>query len=388
MIEPIIKVESKIRLKYLDGLRGLAALIVFLYHVAREIDWRLEGGELPAIILSMGKFMPYGRIAVAIFIVLSGYCLMLPIAKSNGDRISGGLFNYFKRRARRILPPYYIAILFSLLLFAVIPASLSSSAGLHWQDAQPAFTPGVILSHLLLIHNLKHEWIYKIDGVMWTIAAEWQIYFFFPFLLLPVWKRFGLFVTIVIAFVVGLTPHLSDRYLDHGYLKGAAPWYLGLFALGMAGAVIGFSSRSNAIFLRRQLPWHLIGICFLTLFFLQRSYWENYEAWTVDAVIGAITTCLLIYCTQHLIEEKSKKRPVILHLLNSRWLVGLGSFSYSLYLVHAPLFGPIHLGVNYLPISSRSQIFVFGLIAVILGLVLSYLFHLAFERPFMHNVSK
>jgi peptidoglycan/LPS O-acetylase OafA/YrhL len=336
--------QPRIRLEYLDGLRGLAALLVFLYHICREIDWRLKGGELPPLILSAGRFIPYGRIAVGIFIVLSGYCLMLPVVRSITGQLSGSWLDYFKRRARRILPPYYAALVLSLLLFLLVPAALSPTMGLHWNEAQPAFTPGVLLSHGLLLHNLKHDWLYKINGVMWSVATEWQIYFFFPFLLLlPIGKRFGLPLTVVTAFAVGLAPH----YLLHRYLDGAVPWYLGLFALGMAGAAIGFSKQPSLIVWREKLPWGLLCLGLIAVFASKRSVWEDYHAWIVDALIGAVTACLLIYCTQCLTRAKNTQ-PLILQLLDSRWAVVLGTFSYSLYLVHAPLLGLTQLFVNSL----------------------------------------
>ena len=65
---------------------------------------------------------------------------------------------------------------------------------------------------------------------------EWQIYFFFPFLLLPLLRRFGICVAVAAAFVIGLAPHFLLHRFDE-----TSPWYLGLFSLGMAGAVVAHS---------------------------------------------------------------------------------------------------------------------------------------------------
>ena len=70
--------RPRIRLAYLDGLRGLAALYVVLFHVYQECSTM---GEMSPMLLSLVRFLGEGEIAVSIFIVLSGYCLMLPVAQ-------------------------------------------------------------------------------------------------------------------------------------------------------------------------------------------------------------------------------------------------------------------------------------------------------------------
>ncbi|WP_410959855.1 acyltransferase family protein, partial [Salmonella sp. SAL4356] len=69
-----------------------------------------------------------GHLAVSIFIVISGFCLALPVVAA-GDRMRDGSLNFFKRRARRILPPYYGALAFSLLLIATV---LGKKTGSLW----------------------------------------------------------------------------------------------------------------------------------------------------------------------------------------------------------------------------------------------------------------
>src|SRR5205085_647811 len=94
-------------LAYLDGLRGLAALQVVLGHAAMQVHW----GSLakPRVIQAALGPMTFAREAVALFIVLSGFCLMLPVVRREGV-LQGGAWQFFKRRARRILPPYYLAL--------------------------------------------------------------------------------------------------------------------------------------------------------------------------------------------------------------------------------------------------------------------------------------
>jgi len=150
----------KLRLDYLDGLRGLSALYVVLLHVSQIVEDRLHGNGLLSIAYPI--MLKYGRDAVGIFIVLSGYCLMLPVVRSESRQLRGGVVQYIKRRGRRILPPYYAVLILSLLITAFVPMN-QPFMGFQLNLAQSDFTPGILLSHFLLLHNLKPEWIHGIN---------------------------------------------------------------------------------------------------------------------------------------------------------------------------------------------------------------------------------
>lgn len=387
--------QQRIRLDFLDGIRGIAALYVLIHHIYREINWRLEqeGNTLPPVI---SKILPWilghGSIPVAIFIVLSGYCLMLPVIRSGTKRMPMSMPSFFKRRAKRILPPYYAALILSLVPIAIVPREIGSMMGLHWRDAQTSSIFYDLLSHLLLIHNLREEWTYKINGVMWTIATEWQIYFFFPLLLIPLWRQFGITFTVIVAFILGLTPH----YLFNGYLDWSCPWYLGLFSLGMAGAIIGFSQEPRFRLFRDKFPWLPASNGFTATIFIillrQRNsfglanYFSfNIKDWQFDLIIGFLVVCLLIYFTKFSSGSLQRPHPILLRFLETKWVVTLGTFSYSLYLIHAPILGVSQLLVNNLYMPIVTKLFIMSSIAIILSLSGSYLFHVFFERPFMNS---
>ena len=152
------------RLDYLDGLRGLAALYVILHHAYMcMIYYKPE--SLPSLLLSATSWLQYGRLAVATFIVLSGFCLMIPVIRSKDKKVHGGNRIYFKRRARRILPPYYIALLLSSVLYILMPA-LKLPGQPFGDRSLPAYTTEALIAHLFLIHNLKNEWAFAINAPM------------------------------------------------------------------------------------------------------------------------------------------------------------------------------------------------------------------------------
>ena len=377
--------EPRIRLDFLDGVRGLAALYIVFFHVFVEINYRPPGVSLPHIVAVATRWMIYGHAAVAIFIVLSGYCLMLPVVRSANSQLPGGIGQFLSRRARRILPPYYAAIGLALLLIAVT-TRLRHMMNINWADMLPAYTPGVLLSHLLLVHNLSGVWIGKIDSPMWSVALECQIYFVFALLLLPVWRRWGILAAIIVAFTVGLAPHYL---LPHTHnFDQTFPWYLGLFSFGMGGAVLGFSEQPSHRRLNERLPWGLLSVLLVGVYLLPDHLhidWFHQHIWQGDVFVGASIACMIIYCTRSLVLSPTTERPTILRLLEARWTLALGTFSYSLYLVHDPLIALARIPLLMLHLSHSLSLFILSVGAVPLIILVAYLFHVVFERPFLRT---
>ena len=189
---------------------------------------------------------------------------MLPVAASADKSLPGGVWRYIGRRARRILPPYYAAL--ALVLILEHAGRLASPGpGKVWSWPLAGVTPQEIVSHLLLAHNLRQDWADAIDGPMWSVATEWQIYFLFPLILLPAWRRLGRLPVVVIGFVVGLLPALLLR-TD---LIFACPWYLGLFAMGMVGALLAQPPAADSGSQEEESdsgpPWKQRALGFATL---------------------------------------------------------------------------------------------------------------------------
>lgn len=365
-------------LPFLDGIRGLSALYVTLHHAAIMIP----PGELGRGALRWIPGLYMGHAAVSVFIVLSGYCLMLPVVRSTDGWMRGGVVDYLGRRARRILPPYYAALGVCLLLAAVVP-DLRHRGGTAWDLALPVFRGDVVLSHVLLVHNLRMKWFYRIDPPMWSVATEWQIYFVFP-ALVWIWRRLGIAPAVALGFLLasGLAsiPLLLGGDPGRWAVRQACPWYLGLFALGMAAAVVGFSDDPRARWSRRHVPWGVLTATFGTLSLVRQVRYGD-ELFANDTIMGLATACLLVFCELHDRAGSPGAGPPVLGIVKARWAVALGSFSYSLYLLNYPLLSLGHLVVRRWVTSPEARLAVSLLAAVPLTIALAYLFHLAFERP-------
>jgi peptidoglycan/LPS O-acetylase OafA/YrhL len=367
---------QRLRLPFLDGVRGLAALYVVFYHAYCTSDCSTLGWRhtLPPLLEKLLRWLLHGNLAVDVFIVLSGFCLMLPVIAHPEHRLEGGFGRYLSRRARRILPPYFSAVLLSLGLIALVPA-LAAKADVYWDSTLPAFRTDVLLSHLFVIHNLDPDWSSKINYPLWSVATEWQIYFFLPLLILPIWRRLGIVAAVVSASIVSLLPH----FLFHGKYDVAYPHFLGLFAIGAAGAVIGVKHDP------RKTPWGVIALAAWVPLVLSMQF--RHEVFVLhrivmDFVVGLATMALLIYGA-HCTRREEKADSLVLRVLEAPATMWLGAISYSLYLIHAPVLASLHAVTRSFHLASLPTLLVLVAVGVPLALLAGFGFHLVCERPFL-----
>jgi len=357
------------RPELLDGMRAVAALFVVLTH-----GYSFSGVEgLPAT-----AWLRHGRFAVDVFIVLSGFCLTLGAAREVARGRPFAFLPYLRRRALRILPPYYAAVGLTLVLIACVP-DLATPSGRRWDIALPATSPGVLLSHLLLVHNLDPAWVFKINGALWSVATEWQIYFLFP-VLLRVWHHAGMAAMVSLACAGGAALHCAfGRSLDP-----AAPWYIGLFAMGMAAAALGLSEAEEHRRVREGVPWMAAAVVAAALVPAARAWdagWATRQM-AADTLAGAGTAAFLIWwCRDRRLGPPEP--PAVVRVLSSRPLVGIGTFSYSLYLVHVPVIAVLDLWMHALPLGAAARLGAYMAASLAASLGVAYPFHLLFERPFM-----
>ena len=145
--------------------------------------------------------------------------------------------------------------------------------------------------------------------------------------------------------------------------------------------------------LYKRLAWGKLAAAGFGLFLLDAVWLEGHHlrsesatmclAVGLDILVGLATTCLIVSCTRsaHAAGLDSDKRlPVTLRLLESRWAISLGAFSYSLYLVHVPIVLKLGqwAGSHFPPVRA----FLVELAGIPFVLAAAYLFHLAFERRF------
>ena len=369
--EPMITQSGLKRLDYIDGLRAISALWVVLHHA-----WLMQQPSLSPehhVLLTLLGVLAFGKVAVMVFLVLSGFCLYYPLSLKNPHktRMSLTYSEFMARRVRRILPPYFAALAASLLFILAIPAmhTIPSNAPsyLNWRYALPINWKAVV-SHILLVHNLV-GYSLRIDPPMWSIGLEWQLYLLFPLLVVSL-RKYNTFMVVCGVLIITLICRLLGER-GHGVVGSMilnGPWSYGIiFLAGMLAARL-VASGSNLI--PRSLLW-IASLSAFALPVLLRA---------VDGTIHDLSSCLGAFCLILLASDRNSK----LHRwLSVQALVRVGIFSYSIYLVHTPLeyLGWLictHCGLN------STWTFV-ALVAIVVPLVvlISYGFHVLFERPYM-----
>jgi len=350
------------RLHGLDGIRGAAALFVVFHHC-----WLLSFPGYPG---NTGPWwlgwLVYGHFAVVIFIVLSGFSLAIAPAQSGWQLRS--VREFARRRAWRILPPYWAALAFSL-------------AVAWWVVAQPN-TPEPTAKSVAVFGFLAQDLLGSPspNGAFWSIAIEAQLYLLFP-LLLFVRRRWSAAVvlaamTLIVVATAATAPH--ESHVD--MLMRLTPQFAALFTGGLVAASILVATDRV-----RALPWHwmalLAALPVLVLIAVQGSVWTVGNLVWVDLALGPATALLLAAVAV------GRPGPLV-HAVESAPLQRLGASSYSLYLTHSPIVVTVNHFLRELGVGSGMPIFLATLAtAVPLAVVFAMWFSSLFEIPFQRHRS-
>lgn len=353
------------RIGAIEGMRGVAALYVGIGHVATMIDpsgaLRATGSK-PDWLAALVRPLWFGHLAVAAFIVISGFCLQWALA-ARGQDVVPEYGSYIRRRCRRILPPYYACLVLSLITCWFVTRHQS---GPPWNQYLPV-TAENTLAHFALIHNVRPDWMYKINGVLWSIAIEFQIYFLFPWFTRWTAGRGRWLLVPVLALgcwlVLASYPTAMKLYV----------WYLPLFGLGMVAAKLATTHSAG------HIAWPWLGLAaFAAAGWLASTRKDLIPS---DAAIGIAAAAWMIAVI-------GRPQGLLACIFGWRPILILGTFSYSLYLMHHPILQWVHTsrppGLDTLV----RQFAWLGGIGIPVALLGCWLFFLAFERPFIGSARR
>lgn len=362
---------GKLHLDYIDGLRGLAALFVVLHH-AFEQTWPIlvyPDSRPPRLVWLFLGWLRYGHYAVTFFITISGFCLMIPVIRSGSLR--GGLRGFAKGRVRRILPPYYAALIISIVIAGLF---LKIHTHTLYDDSLPVTLQGVIF-HFLLIHNWFNATRPQISGPFWSIAVESQIYILFP-VLLAVFMRRGMKAFILVSAAISLVLLLALGW-------ALTPQYLLVFTMGMFASLKAFGAPAGSDLDLRVPGWlKWLGATALVITCASILRTHGGRLVTADILVGVMSAYLLFSVT------RNPNNPVR-RFASLGPIVWVGGFSYSLYLIHFPLqqllWQDVVAPMHFSPTITFSVIAVPGTLLLTL---ISFLFYRLFEKPFMRAKPK
>lgn len=356
-------------LPYIEGVRGAAALYVVLGHLCTMAAPRVVMGnthDTPAWLMALMAPFWYGHLAVASFIVVSGFCLQMSLFDRGDGRLRSA-WRFFGRRAKRIFPAYYACLGVSLVVSYTVT---STQLGPAFRQYLPV-TRENVLAHLFMIHNWKPEWMYKINGVLWSIATEAQLYLLFPVLVVLLFavRRTGLFLG-----TMGLAVW---QILEHPEWGKMYVWYVPLFAFGMIAAHHAFRPNLRTGVRPRIAGWMGVGFAAMAVLAiaLTRSLPPR------DLLMGAAVACWLYTGT-----VSPRSLPARVFGWGPIALVGI--FSYSLYLMHHPILQTLYVYRPAWAEGPKMQLVYLSAVGLPVVLVLCIAFFWMFERPFLTRRAK
>jgi exopolysaccharide production protein ExoZ len=315
------------RVPSMEGLRGLAILLVFASHYNDIIGEHLG---LPAPVTAVSRAVGVlGGFGVDLFFLLSGFLIYRTTLR---PALNVGAF--LMRRAERIYPTFAVVFLAFLALGAVHlgPSRLPGDA---------LRGGGTILANLLFLPGIFD--MPAIINAAWSLSYEWFFYLALPIVVLALglyrWNRSGRIVFLVALcagyealclFVPSLFPTFANYEGSHVRLI--------MFGSGMIVYELLESSRFRAFFTSR-IETACIAIVALSAIFLvlrvllSTSPQPADGAWSASsAAIQVIPTFIGFGCLALLTLTNDGR---LAHLFTATWLRWTGNISYSFYLVHS-----------------------------------------------------
>ncbi len=298
----------------IQGLRGIAVLLVVIYHT--------------------GVALPGGYIGVDMFFVISGFVITQLLVRENHATNKISLADFYSRRVRRILPAVSFTIIGTLFLsiFALSPF------GEQQQIAETARASTFFAANFYFYYQDSY-WALAENPLrhLWSLAVEEQFYIFFPVLLLTFHKlkiRVTSRASIAMLLITAFASFIVSYYLSLGsqilvdrpelFAFFGTPWRMWQF---LVGSVIALMPELKKSFSFVALP--AIAISVISLSWAVISYNSFTPFPGLAALVPVISTALFIYF--------GPSNNFFTKLISTKPLTTLGDISYSWYLWHWPL---------------------------------------------------
>lgn len=358
------------KLLALDGIRGLAVVLVILSHFGSDIH--------DAFFLKPLKFVfLYGWVGVDLFFALSGFLITgILVDTRKAENYFG---SFYARRVLRIFPIYYASLFAIFALIAIMPnppAEIPVPA-----DRKLYF---FFLTNWLVLW--KGQWGPNVVGHFWSLAVEEQFYLFWPLCvwLIPVRqiKKVALGLC-VLALLLRLYWIARIGGPSTAIILATVTRMDSL----LAGAVAAILARDSAFraSARNLLGWILVPLSVFTVGLLCCP--DQYRAaifcqsigYTLLAV-GFSALVLRAACTDG-------SRVPVQRIFRNRTLTQFGKYSYGIYVYHVPIHGACAIVLYHRLPAALTDNVAFGIAYVVFISALTFVFaklsYEGFEKYFL-----
>ncbi|MDP9160782.1 MAG: acyltransferase [Acidobacteriota bacterium] len=359
------------RIPALDGLRGIAILMVFMRHSIFGME---TNSKILAPFLTAGQLTWSG---VDLFFVLSGFLIggILLDAKQSPHYFK----TFYIRRAYRIFPLYFLVtglFLFRHLPFHLIPGPLG--------DYSPLSIP--LLAYLTLTQNF---WMVPVGwfgissmAATWSLAVEEQFYLTIPFIIRYCDRRRLLAVLFSVVFGAPFLRVLL-QYFRHGDFACYVlmPCRADALCMGVLSAIVvrhpgGWRFlKSNRGWLRSVVILLLAGMVYMTC----HKYMQLVPPMNTFGYswIGLFYASLLLFVV-------SDSQGILKRALSNRLLMNLGTLAYCGYLIHVPLaIAGRRVFAMVFQVSANTSWFLGGMTGIALTLMIASVSWRFFEKPLL-----
>jgi peptidoglycan/LPS O-acetylase OafA/YrhL len=340
------------RIKYLDGHRGVAILLVILYHVFSRWADILPYGDTYS-----NTIFEQGFLGVQLFFLISGFVILMTLDKTPSFQ------SFLYRRWLRLFPAMFICsmlILLSSVFFSARPNGTVEVLNL---------LPGLLFIEPYWLEKLLGIPFESIEGAFWSLYVEFKFYVIAAFLYFFVKDKklaftlFGLFLLWVLSKL--LVEQFDNKIL---YMVYALTTHLSFSYFG----------------------WFASGSCFYLFFKFEQKQWLVYGA--LMAILSSIflyfgdLTTLFSALAISLFFSASFVTPSIQRFLESRILIFIGFVSYPLYLLHENMI--ISMSIELPSLLEGMPLIISPLIAITIVTFISLLITQYLEVPVKNIIRK
>ena len=305
----------------LDGLRGVAVLLVLVSHFEVLAPQGLTG------ITFINHFFRGGYLGVDIFFVLSGFLITSLLLNEHETHSKIYLLRFYGRRFLRLLP----ALTFLLLLYSIITV-------LDGKEFS-SISLGIWAS---LFYYLNWQYVFSFPrsfgdlGYLWSLSIEEQFYIVWPAVVILLTKATKtvvvkiIFVAILVVFVMWHRYSLWTTPSDIPYklVTVFVRTDTRIDSL-LIGCITAFIYQRRLISTKISKPLALLGAAVLFLHLELSKPYTNYMFYGGFTVV-AISVALII-------TGLTDDTFFLSKLLSHRYIVGIGKVSYGVYLWHYPI---------------------------------------------------